>query len=108
MTDTPGVVTRYLKAGDAQDIPALVACFTADGTVVDEGHTYTGADEIAGWRENTISQWTYTTAVTGSQPLEDGGYRVDVRVEGNFPGGVVDLGYVFVLAGDLIAALTIA
>ncbi|BEP15267.1 hypothetical protein acdb102_35780 [Acidothermaceae bacterium B102] len=108
MTDTPDVVTRYLKAGDEKDIAALVACFTADGTVTDEGHTYTGADEIAAWRAKTISQWTYTTVVTGSHPLDGGGYRVDVHIEGDFPGGVVDLGFVFVLADDLIAALTIA
>ena len=108
MTNVPDVVARYLQAADARDTARLVACFTPDGTAFDEGRTYTGPAEIAQWREGTISTWTYTTTVTGSERLDDGLCRVEVRVEGDFPGGVADLGFAFVLDGDLIASLTIA
>jgi uncharacterized protein (TIGR02246 family) len=63
MTTTPEVISRYLQAADAKDTAAVAACFTEDGTVVDEGHTFTGRDEIIGWREKTISQWIYTTTI---------------------------------------------
>jgi ketosteroid isomerase-like protein len=105
---TPEVVTRYLKAADDKDPEALAACFTPDGTVVDEDHTYTGRDEIIGWRESTSSKWTYTTAVTGSESVGDGEYRVFTHLEGDFPGGVADLAYAFTIRGNLIAALHIA
>jgi hypothetical protein len=104
---TPPVVDRYLAAADTGDIAALTGCFTADGTVLDEGHTYTGPAEITGWRESLARQWTYTTTVTSSEPIDAGDYRVSVRVEGDFPGGVADLTYRFTLRDGLISALSI-
>jgi hypothetical protein len=103
----PAVITRYLVAAPAGDFVALADCFTADGTVTDEGHTYRGRTEIIGWRESLASQWTFTTTVTSSEPISDDEYRVTVHVVGDFPGGVVDLTYQFVLHDDLIADLTI-
>jgi SnoaL-like domain len=107
MTTTPEAIVRYLKAADDKDARALASCFTTDGTVVDEGRTYRGHDEIVAWRENLASQFEYTTEVLSSDPVGEDGYRVTVRVEGNFPGGVADLGYDFRLRDGLIAALTI-
>lgn len=107
MTTTPEVIVRYLKAADDKDAHALAECFTSDGAVVDEGRTYRGHDEIVAWRVNLASQFTYTTEVLSSAPVGDDGYRVTVRAEGDFPGGVADLGYDFRLQDGLIAALTI-
>ncbi len=104
----PEVITRYLSAASAGDFRALADCFTTRGTVTDEGHTYTGHAEIIGWRESVSSQWTYTSTVTSSEPISDDEYRVAVHVVGDFPGGVVDLTYLFVLHEGLIADLTIA
>lgn len=103
----PGVITRYLAAAAGADFGALADCFTADGTVTDEGHTYRGRAEIVGWRESVTSQWTYTSEVTGSEPVNEAEYRVTVHILGNFPGGVADLTYRFVLHDGLIADLTI-
>jgi len=74
----PAVIARYLAAAPAGDFVALADCFTVDGTVTDEGHTYRGRPEIIGWRESLASQFTYrppspaasrsTTASTGSRP----------------------------------------
>jgi uncharacterized protein (TIGR02246 family) len=107
MTNTPAVISRYLQAADAQDPAALAACFTDDGTVVDEGHTYTGRAEIISWREQTASQWIYTTTITGSEPVSPSQFRVTAHLEGNFPGGVADLAFDFTLKDDLIATLSI-
>jgi ketosteroid isomerase-like protein len=108
MSTTPQVVTRYLKAADDGDYDALVACFSDDGTVLDEGRTYRGRNAIRSWRESLRSQWEFTTTVTGSEPDGDARHIVRAHVEGNFPGGVADLTYRFTLTGDQIADLTIA
>jgi ketosteroid isomerase-like protein len=104
---TPPVIARYLAAAGTGDIAALAGCFTEDGTVLDEGHTYTGPAEIVSWRESLARQWTYTTTVTSSEPIDGGDYRVSVRAEGDFPGGVADLTYRFALRDGLISALSI-
>jgi ketosteroid isomerase-like protein len=107
MSTTPEVITRYLKAAADGDFDALVACFTEDGSVLDEGRSYRGRDEIRGWRESLRSAWTFTTTVTGDEPDGDARFIVRTHVEGNFPGGVADLTYRFTLAVDQIADLTI-
>jgi hypothetical protein len=107
-TDTvPEVITRYLHASDAHDSRMAADCFTVDGTVEDEGRTYTGREEIFQWREHGLSKWTYTTTVTGDESVTEEHHRVMVRVEGNFPGGLVDLTFDFTLRGGLVAALRI-
>ena len=110
MTSTnalPDVITRYLAAADAKDIDTLADCFTPNGTVVDEGNTHVGRAAIRAWREQTIAQSTYTTAVTAPAALETDKYLVTTRVEGNFPGGVVDLRFTFAVAGGFISSLHI-
>lgn len=103
----PAVIARYLAAADDRDAVGLAACFTADGSVLDEGESFIGPDAIAAWREGLASKYTYTSKVTGTQPQPDGSFRVSARVEGNFPGGVADLAYRFTLREELIASLTI-
>jgi hypothetical protein len=107
-TPTPPAVSRYLRAADAQDAQACADCFTPDGTVLDEGHTYRGRAEITGWRTSVASQWTYTSTVTGvEEPGPDGEYRMNVHLKGDFPGGEADLSFGFTVRDDLIAALRI-
>lgn len=103
----PAVITRYLDAAFTGDFASLADCFTSEGTVTDEGRTYRGHAEIIGWRESLTSQWTYTSTVTSSEPIDDDEYRVTAHIVGNFPGGVADLTYRFVLHEGLIADLTI-
>jgi hypothetical protein len=105
--DAPGVVTRYLRAADARDADACAECFTEDGTVLDEGVTYRGREEIRRWRETVANQWTYTATVTDSRPVTADEHRVAVRLVGDFPGGQVDLAFGFLLRDGLIAALKI-
>ena len=106
-TDVPAVVTRYLEAADRGDAEALAACFTPEGTVVDEGVTYRGRQEIIGWRHQLSSTWEYTSTVTSSRSLDEHRFRVGVLVEGNFPGGRADLTYSFSVDGDQLTALAI-
>lgn len=45
MSQIPSIISDH-SASDAGDIARLVACFSNRATVVDEGRTYEGRDEI--------------------------------------------------------------
>jgi uncharacterized protein (TIGR02246 family) len=107
MSATPDVIARYLRAADEKDFQALAACFTEDGSVVDEGNTYVGREAIRRWRKGTVAQWTYTTTVTGTEQVAGDRYDVAIHLEGDFPGGEVDLTQSFTLSDGLIGSLVI-
>jgi hypothetical protein len=108
MTDTaPPVVARYLSAATSGDFSALADCFTANGSVTDEGKTYHGRSEIIAWREALAGLWTYTSTIIASEPIGPDEYHVGVRLEGNFPGGIAELTYRFALREGLIEKLDI-
>lgn len=102
------VLDRYFAAEDAGDWGSLAACFTADGVVTDDGEDYRGRSEIRSWRESTVTRWTYTSTLLGVEPVDDRRYVAVVHLEGDFPGGVIDLRYRFTLHHGLISRLVIA
>lgn len=53
------------------------------------------------------SEFTYTIQMTGSTKIDDNRYDVMHHLEGNFPGGQVDLHFRFTLRDGLIAQLII-
>jgi hypothetical protein len=91
------------RKGD-EALPTL----TADAEVTDDGHHYTSRDEIEAWLESAVdnSEFTYTSKFAGATSTDVG---VDVRqhLEGDFPGGSVDLHYRFTMDGALIGKLVI-
>lgn len=103
----PEVITRYFAAQSKRDFDALVALFTDDGVVIDDGKTWTGAAEIRAWRDNAASAYEYTTDVTDVHAAGNDEYDARVHLEGNFPGGTVDLEYRFRLDGHRIRRLEI-
>ena len=104
----PEVVRRYQDAHDRHDTAGAVAMFARDARVVDDGHEYRGAEEITGWLNKTASEFTFTRTLLSAEPLARDTWLVVNHLEGNFPGGVVDLRYQFVLVDDLISELVIA
>jgi ketosteroid isomerase-like protein len=108
MTATPEVVTRYFDSTARQDLETMVGLFTEDAVVIDEGHTYRGTAEIRGWKDGVASKYEYTTTLISSEHTGDDTYLLVNRLEGNFPGGVVDLKFRFAVAGDKIRHLEIA
>jgi ketosteroid isomerase-like protein len=106
-TFAPDVITRYFAAQSARDFDTLLTLFADDATVIDEGQTRRGANEIRAWREDVASVYEYSTELTSLEAIDEGIYVARVHLEGNFPGGTVDLRYRFMLDGDSIWRLEI-
>ncbi|TDU83282.1 hypothetical protein EV138_5744 [Kribbella voronezhensis] len=111
-THLPAAITRFLREADPQhkaNAHDLLSAFTIDATVIDDdGKTYVGHDEIHHWRSAEMNGFTYTVEISRVEKFDDNRYVVTTRLEGDFPGGVVDIIYRFTLAGDLIQRLEIA
>jgi ketosteroid isomerase-like protein len=101
------VITRYFAADARRDIDAIVALFTDEAVVVDEGQTYHGREAIRGWREGAASVYQYTTQVDDTKRFDAESYRVTGRLTGNFPGGTAALQWRFTVQNDLISRLEI-
>lgn len=107
-TGLPDVIAAYQRAHDQHDTDAAIATFDTDATVVDDGRTYTGAAEITSWLDRAAREYTYTRTLTGVDDHGDGSYTVRNHLEGDFPGGQVDLHYRFEVREVLIRSLHIA
>lgn len=102
---TPDVITRYQRSSGEQDFDTLVACFTEDATVVDEGRTYHGRDEIRAWRNEVATKYTFTSTVLDTKQTVDDTIEVTTHLRGDFPGGEATLTSVFTLTNGLISRL---
>jgi ketosteroid isomerase-like protein len=104
----PAVVTGYFDADARRDTDAVVALFTDDAEVVDEGKTWRGIRMIRAWREGPASQYEYTTELFDTDQTGKNEYLVTGSLEGNFPGGSAELRWRFTVTGDRISRLHIA
>ena len=107
-TAIPEVIRTYQNAHDGHDIPTALSAFTPQATVTDEDHTYRATNEIHHWLTKTSTEYRYTRTLLGAEAADHHTWLIRNRLEGNFPGNVVDLRYRFTLADDLIASLEIA
>jgi hypothetical protein len=112
MTDTAitpaTLIRRYFELDADRDIESIVALFSADATVVDEGETRHGIAEIRAWQIGPASRYTYTTEVLGMVAVTADRQVVTGRLTGNFPGGTVELKWDFTVTDGRIARLVIA
>ena len=107
LDDLPDAVTGYLVAHQARDLDAAMRHYTVDAAVTDEGQTYIGHDEIHAWLARSASEYTYTTELISATRAGDDRFDAVHHLEGNFPGGVVDLHFRFTLRDGLISRLVI-
>ena len=107
----PTVISEYMAASDRRNVDAMVGCFTDDAVVIDENQEWRGRPAIREWRERVATAYEYTVDIRGTVPRGqvDGLERhdVDIHLEGNFPGGTVDLTNRFGLRDGIIARLEI-
>ena len=101
----PKPIADYFTA-DRLGGDAVARCFTTDAVVTDEGRTYTGRQAIGQWKTAAAAKYSYT-----SEPMvvarHDDTIVVTCHLEGNFPGGTVDLRYIFRLQRGKIVSLEI-
>jgi hypothetical protein len=102
------VVRRYFELDADRDIDSIVALFSDDATVVDEGETRHGTAEIRAWQIGPASKYTYITQVLDTVALNPDRYVVTGRLTGNFPGGTAELKWDFTVTGGRIRRLTVA
>ena len=105
--DQPAIVSRFWDSAARRDFDAVAKCFTEDAEVTDENELRRGRASIAAWQAAARAKWEYTVTAMGGKPTADGGFKVEARLDGNFPGGVADVTYTFWLKDDLIRRLTI-
>jgi ketosteroid isomerase-like protein len=103
----PETISSYLLAHQARDLDTAVGYYTEDASVIDEGNTYRGPQQIRDWLAASASEYTYTIELTGARRIDETHYVAFQHLEGNFPGGVVDLQFKFSLRKERISQLTI-
>jgi hypothetical protein len=104
----PEVIRRYFLLDAEREIDSIIALFTNDATVIDEGETRHGTIEIRAWQTGPASRYTYTTDVLDTDALTAHRFVVTGRLTGNFPGGTAELKWDFTVADDRISQLVIA
>lgn len=104
----PTTIREYLAAHAAGDTGTALRAFAPTAVVVDEGITYRGTEEIGTFLAKGGAEYTYTTTLVGAERTDDAHWVALNRLEGDFPGGVVDLRYRFTMDGDRVAELVIA
>jgi hypothetical protein len=107
-TDLPETIGEYLTAHNAGNAAASAALMTPDAHVTDDGQTYIGLPAIEQWLDRAASEYTYTTTYLGAVRHQPDRWTITQRLDGDFPGGTVELHYDFTLVGDLISRLVIA
>jgi hypothetical protein len=108
MTVPPDVIHRYQDAHDRRDTDAALAAFIVDAIVRDDGHEYRGTTEIRDWLASAAVEFTYTRTMVTATAVDEHRWVVTNRLEGDFPGGGVDLQYRYRLEDQLIRQLDIA
>ncbi|WP_326837424.1 nuclear transport factor 2 family protein [Amycolatopsis rhabdoformis] len=106
-TVLPQPITEYLAAHQVHDAGRTLPLFAPDAVVADDGHTYRGHAEIRGWLGRAASEFTFTTTLLDTEQVDDDHYVTTHHLEGDFPGGAVDLHFRFTLHAGLITHLVI-
>jgi len=102
----PSPIAAYIQAANRLDTAALLALFTENAVVEDEGKIYRGGQEISQWSKKSQSEYQFTLeAIDMTQA--DAKTVVTNRVSGTFPGSPVTLRFHFTIEGDRIASLRI-
>jgi len=97
--ELPAAVHGFVDGWQAREADKVEALFAENAVVSDEGHTHHGRDEIRTWIGNTINLFSTTLMFLGGREV-DGMVGASYRLEGDFPGRVVELEYQFHLNDD--------
>lgn len=108
ITVVPNAIRQYQAAHDSHDVAVALAQFTLTASVIDDGKKYDGTVGVETFLRKAGSEYTYTRTLIAAEEVSVNCWRVTNRLEGNFPGGIVDLSYEFLLEEGFISRLVIA
>ena len=99
-------LSAYFEAQNAHDVDGMLACFSNDASVHDEGREMQGRPEISTWIDETTRRYHPTIRPISS--AEEGARTlVTAQVSGSFPGSPIELRYRFRISGRKIVSLEI-
>lgn len=99
-------IATYFEADQRHDGDALIAAFSDDAVVKDEGAEHAGPAAIHAWWQAAKARYRHVAEPVDI--VEAGGTSaVHARVSGDFPGSPATLTFVFTLADCRIARLEI-
>ena len=104
----PQAIETFQTAHDRRDVPTALAQFADGARVVDDGRTYDGIAGVESFLRTAASEYTFTRTLVSAVEIAPDHWIVTNHLEGDFPGGHVDLAYEFRLANGVITHLTIA
>ncbi len=104
----PAAIAAYQAAHDRRDVATALRQFASDAVVTDDGHTYQDAAGVERFLRSAASEYTFTRTLIDAANTAPDEWIITNHVEGDFPGGTVDLRYRFVLRDTLISRLDIA
>ena len=102
----PQIIQKYVAASNQHDVKSILACFSDDAVVRDEGKEFRGEEMIEGWLVKTIEKYKFQFKPI-SVRQDDTEVIVAVEVSGTFDGSPITLDYHFTIEGDKIGSLTI-
>ncbi len=102
----PATIRAFLAAHAAREVDAAMRAFAADPLVVDQDETFEGTEQVRHFLTDAGAEFAYTahSSVPVVRTTRAGGAVIHLS---DFPGGVADLEYAFVLDGDLVSQLRI-
>ena len=99
-------LSTYFEAQNAHDVDGMLACFSNDASVHDEGRDMHGRPEIRTWIDETTRK--YRPMIRPTSSAEEGARTlVTAQVSGSFPGSPIELRYRFKISGRKIVSLEI-
>ena len=102
----PEVIERYIAASNEHNVASILACFSDEAVVRDEGETLQGKQAIEAWIAATIKKYKFHFRPLD---LKNEGREavVAVEVSGTFKGSPVNLDYHFILEDGKISSLAV-
>ena len=104
----PQAIETFQMAHDRRDISTSLAQFAEEASIVDDGRTYDGTAGVESFLRTAASEYTFTRTLVSAVEIAPDHWVVANHLDGDFPGGHVDLAYEFRLANGVITHLTIA
>jgi ketosteroid isomerase-like protein len=104
MMTLPATIAGFVQAQNEQDSARFAHYFTANATVSDEGHTYSGRAQIRDWIQQAAAKYHMQATPIDYHQLGVSAI-LTVEVTGTFPGSPAVMQYQLELEDSLISSL---